>query len=106
MWQQFTKLSGPVGSSALDDVFNRMAAGKDEFETPQAAVTKVLVAGATGRCARAARLLWYHLGQGTGRSAGKLYTWLGRVSYQFTACWSHFMLLVGETRVRPLADWL
>ena len=58
VWQQFTKLSGPVGSSALDDVFNRMAAGKDEFETPQAAVTKVLVAGATGRCACAARLLW------------------------------------------------
>ena len=50
MWQQFTKLSGPVGSSALDDAFNRLAAGKDEFETPQAAVTKVLVAGATGRC--------------------------------------------------------
>ncbi|KAK9843775.1 hypothetical protein WJX81_005781 [Elliptochloris bilobata] len=52
VWQQFTKLSGPVGSSALDDVFNRMAAGKDEFETPQAAVTRVLVAGATGRVGR------------------------------------------------------
>ena len=51
MWQQFTKLSGPVGSSALDDVLNSMAAGNDEFVTPQAAVTRVLVAGATGRCA-------------------------------------------------------
>ena len=79
VWQQFTKLSGPVGSSALDDVFNRMSAGKDEFETPQAAVTKVLVAGATGRCARAARLLWRKLGSSNGAcgSAGRLHIWLG-----------------------------
>jgi len=65
VWQQFTKLSGPIGSKrALDDaLFRGLGAGNDEFETPQAAVTRVLVAGATGRCgpARASRLSASHL---------------------------------------------
>ena len=65
MWQQFTKLSGPIGSKrALDDaLFSGLGAGNDEFETPQAAVTRVLVAGATGRCGPPAYGLWPVVGR-------------------------------------------
>jgi len=78
VWQQFTKLSGPIGSKrALDDaLFRGLGAGNDEFETPQAAVTCVLVAGATGRCgpARMSRLSASHL-TGCGSQASTGLSW-------------------------------
>ena len=50
VWQQFTKLTSPISSAGDADVaLGRLAGDSGEFETPQAAVTRVLVTGATGR---------------------------------------------------------
>ncbi|KAK9808907.1 hypothetical protein WJX72_006181 [[Myrmecia] bisecta] len=50
VWQQFTKLSSPTRSFNMEQLGS--AGDRSEFETPQAAFTTVLVAGATGRVGR------------------------------------------------------
>jgi hypothetical protein len=50
VWSRFTKLSSPVrGNEVTDDFYERLGRDVGVFDAPQAATTRVLVAGATGR---------------------------------------------------------
>ena len=48
MWSRFTKLGSPVGTSSDPTLLPDFPG---EGQIPQAAYTRVLVVGATGRCA-------------------------------------------------------
>ena len=52
VWQRFTSLGSPgrvsISSNELDSVSN-ISGSVEDFETPQAAVTNILVLGATGK---------------------------------------------------------
>eukprot|EP00884_Botryococcus_braunii_P002608 jgi/Botrbrau1/12348/Bobra.0239s0001.1 len=53
VWSRFTKLSSPVrGNEAADEFYERLGRDVGVFDAPQAATTRVLVAGATGRVGR------------------------------------------------------
>lgn len=52
MWQRFTSLGAPGRASVYTEDLERVSSISSnfgDFETPQAAVTDVLVIGATGR---------------------------------------------------------